>query len=385
MPVVNSLAEGAGEIAEWRRDLHRHPELLYEVHRTAAVVAERLRGFGLDEVVTGIGRTGVVGVLRGRNPGRTLALRADMDALPITEASGAPWTSETPGLMHACGHDGHTAMLLGAARQLAETRAFDGTAVFIFQPAEEGGAGAKAMIDDGLLDRFGIDEVYGMHNMPGLPLRHFAVRPGPFMAAVDTVHITVRGHGAHAAKPHEGVDPVLVGAHIVTALHAIVSRTLDPIDSGVISVTCFNAGTTDNVIPETAELVGSVRSLSAKVRDTLERRIGEVAAGVAAAFGATAEVDYRRVYPVTVNEAGATAYAAAVARDVAGVAAVDDAAPPLLGAEDFSFMLEARPGAMIFIGNGDSAGLHQPGYDFNDAAIPYGASYWTRIVEMRGR
>jgi hippurate hydrolase len=383
MPLVNRLAALTDEIKEWRHDLHAHPELMYDVHRTAATVAEKLKAFGCDEVVPGIGRTGVVGVIRGKKGkgAKVVGLRADMDALPIEEATGLPYASKTPGTMHACGHDGHTAMLLGAAKHLCETRNFGGTAVVIFQPAEEGGAGAKAMIDDGLLDRFLIEEVYGLHNYPGIPLGQFAIRPGALMAAADRIRIEIEGIGGHAARPHKGVDTVLVGAAIVNALQQIVARNVDPIENAVISITVFQAGTADNVIPQTTLLRGTARSLKPEVRDLLERRIGEVAMGVAALHGARARVHYSRDYPVTVNHARETEFAAAVARDVAGDDQVDPATPPVMGGEDFSFMLQKRPGAFIFMGNGDSAGLHHPAYDFNDGAIPYGSSYWVRLVE----
>jgi len=383
MPIVNRFADLEADIAAWRRDLHRHPELLYDVNRTAASVAEKLRGFGLDEVVTGIGRTGVVGVIRGRNSGsgKVIGLRADMDALPITETTGKPYASETPGKMHACGHDGHTAMLLGAARYLAETRNFDGTAIVIFQPAEEGGAGGKAMVEDGLMERWHIQEVYGMHNMPNLAAGEFAIRPGAFMAAADWFTIAITGRGGHAARPHGTVDPIVVGSAIVQALQTVVSRSVDPLESAVVSVTMFHAGSADNVIPETAELVGTARTLDATVRDLVEARLRAIVEATAAAYGASVQLTYHRGYPVTRNHADATAFAAAVAGEIAGPKAVDDDAPPVMGAEDFSYMLEARPGAFIFIGNGDSAGLHNPAYDFNDEIIPVGCSYWARLVE----
>jgi len=383
MPVVNRVAALADEITEWRRDLHAHPEIMYELPRTAKTVAEKLKAFGCDEVVPGLGRTGVVAVIRGkkRASGKVVGLRADMDALPIEEATGLPYASQTPGKMHACGHDGHTAMLLGAAKHLCESRNFDGTAVMIFQPAEEGGAGAKAMIDDGLIERFSISEVYGLHNYPGIPLGQFAIRPGPLMAAADRLIIEVEGVGGHAARPHRAIDTVLVGAEIVSALQQIVSRNVDPIENAVVSITLFHAGTTDNVIPQTALLRGTARSLKSEVRDLLERRIGEIASGVAALHGARAKVDYHRDYPVVVNHPRETDVAAAIARDVAGAGKVDSATPPVMGGEDFSFMLLKRPGAFIFMGNGDSAGLHNPAYDFNDKAIPFGASYWVRLVE----
>jgi len=383
MPVLNRLAEFHDEIAQWRRDLHAHPELGYDVDRTAGVVADKLAAFGADEIVTGIGRTGVVGLIRGRSnaSGRVVGLRADMDALPIVEATGKPYASTTPGKMHACGHDGHTAMLLGAAKYLAETRNFDGTVAVIFQPAEEGGGGARAMVEDGLMERFGIAEVYGMHNMPGLALGHFAMRPGAIMAAADTLTIDIEGKGGHAAFPHDCIDTVLAGAAVVQAVQQIVARSVDPAQPAVISITCFNAGTTDNVIPQTARLVGTVRALDPKVRDLLERRLAEVVPAAAAAYGARAAVRYQRGYPVTVNDPARAAFAAEVARAVAGEERVNAAVKAEMGAEDFSFMLEARPGAYIFVGNGDGANLHHPEYDFNDEAIPWGASYWVKLAE----
>ena len=383
MPIVNRLAEFHDDIVAWRHDFHRHPELLYDVHWTAAKVGEKLRSFGLDEVVTGIGRTGVVGVIKGRKAasGKVVALRADMDALPIREASGKPYASEAPGRMHACGHDGHTAMLLGAARYLAETRNFDGTAVVIFQPAEEGGAGGKAMIDDGLMERFAIDEVYGLHNMPGLAAGHFGTRPGPLLAATDEFTLTVKGYGGHAAKPHQTVDPIAVGAALVQALQTIVSRSVDPVRSAVVSVTTFHAGEAHNIIADAAELRGTARSFDPEVRRVIEQRMRTIAAGVGAAFGAEINVNYRRGYPSTVNHERETAFAVAVAADVAGLANVDAAAPPVMGGEDFAYMLEKRPGAFLFIGNGSTAGLHNAAYDFNDDIIPIGCSYWVRLVE----
>ena len=384
MPINNRVAAMQGEIAAWRRDIHTHPELLYDVHRTAAKVAEKLKAFGCDEVATGLGRTGVVGIIRGKRPGtgeRVIGLRADMDALPIEEATGAPYASKNPGKMHACGHDGHTAMLLGAAKYLAETRNFTGTAVVIFQPAEEGGAGAKAMIDDGLMQRFHIEEVYGMHNFPGLPVGQFAIRPGAVMAAADTITIDIEGSGGHAARPHLTIDPVLVGAQIVSQAQSIVARNVDPLHSAVISICMFNAGTAENIIPQTARLRGTARSFVPEVRDLLEQRLRDLVEGTARAHGATAKLTYKRGYPVTRNHEQQTAFAASVAAEVAGAERVDVNMPPVMGAEDFSYMLEARPGAFIFIGNGNTAGLHHPAYDFNDDAIPAGTSYWVRLVE----
>ena len=381
MPVINRMAELHDDIAGWRRDFHAEPELLYDVHATAAKVAERLRSFGCDEVVEGIGRTGVVGVIRGRSPGAAIGLRADMDALPIEEETGKPWASRIPGKMHACGHDGHTAMLLGAARYLAETRNFAGSAIVIFQPAEEGGAGGDAMVKDGMMERFAIEEVYGLHNMPGLPVGHFAIRSGPIMAATDEIEITFRGHGGHAAMPHLCNDPIVAAAQCIQALQTIVSRGTNPLESLVVSVTQVHAGHAHNVIPDTVWLNGTVRTLTAERRDFAERRLREIAHGVAAANGMTAEIVYDRSYPVTRNHAEQTAKAVAVAREIAGHDRVLDDIPPVMGGEDFSFMLEARPGAFIFMGNGDSAGLHTAQYDFNDQAIPHGASYWARLVE----
>ncbi|MBR0872261.1 amidohydrolase [Bradyrhizobium tropiciagri] len=385
MPIVNRVADLQPDIQAWRRDIHENPELLYDVHRTASFVADRLKEFGCDEVVTGLGKTGVVGVIKGSRPAgngdvKVIGLRADMDALPIQEATNLPYASKTPGKMHACGHDGHTAMLLGAARYLAETRNFAGTAVVIFQPAEEGGAGAAAMIKDGLMDRFGIEQVYGMHNGPGIPIGSFAIRPGPIMASTDEVNISIEGLGGHAARPHKCIDSVMVGAQLITALQSVVSRSVDPLDSAVVSICEFHAGNARNVIPQTAELRGTVRTLTPEVRQLVEKRIGEVVKGVALLTGAKIELDYKRGYPVTVNHRSQTEFASRIAREVAGESNVHEM-PPLMGGEDFSYMLEARPGAFIFCGNGDSAGLHHPAYNFNDEAIVYGTSYFVKIVE----
>jgi amidohydrolase len=384
MPIFNRIAALEDDMTAWRHDFHEHPELLYEVHRTAGIVADKLREFGCDEVVTGIGRTGVVGVIRGRKAGsgRTIGLRADMDALPMEEMSGVPYASKVPGMMHACGHDGHTAMLLGAAKYLAETRNFDGTAVVIFQPAEEGGAGGKAMVDDGLMTRWGIQEVYGMHNMPGIPEGHFATNPGAMLASADCVEITVTGKGGHGgAGPHKAVDTVLIASQIVGALQSIVARNVDPLKSAVVSITMFNAGTAFNIIPETAELKGTVRTLDPGVRDLVERRIGEIADSVARAYGGSAETKYTRMYPVTMNHPREAAIAAEVARDIVGPERVNDRAIPLMGGEDFAFMLEARPGAFVFLGMGDGNDCHHPAYRFNDAILGHGASYWVRLIE----
>lgn len=383
MPIVNRVADLHADITEWRRDLHMHPELQYDVHRTAGSVAEKLKAFGCDEVVTGLGRTGVVGVIRGKKggSGKTIGLRADMDALPIEEENDLPYKSTVPGKMHACGHDGHTAMLLGAARYLTETRNFSGTAVVIFQPAEEGGGGGKAMVDDGLMDRFGIEEVFGMHNYPGMPVGAFGIRPGPMMAAADALTIDIEGVGAHAARPHLGIDTVLVGAQIINALQSVVSRNVDPLKSAVVSICMFRAGNTDNVIPQTVQLRGTARSLAPEVRELLEQRLPVVVENTAAAYGAKAKLTYRRGYPVLVNHERQTELAASVASHIAGQDKVDTELPPMMGAEDFSFMLNARPGAFIWLGNGASAGLHHPSYNFNDEAIPFGTSYWVKLVE----
>jgi amidohydrolase len=383
MPIRNRFAELLPEITEWRQHLHRNPEILYEVHETAAFVAGKLREFGVDEVVEGIGRTGVVGVIRGKGAGtKTVGLRADMDALPIHEETGLDYASETPGKMHACGHDGHTSMLLGAAKYLAETRNFDGTAVVIFQPAEEGGAGAKAMVDDGLMDRFGIDEVYGMHNGPGIPVGTIVTRPGPLQASSDEFEIVVTGLGGHAAEPHKAVDTTLVAAQIVVTLHSIVSRSVDPLRSVVLTVGTFRTDSgASNIIAHTARMEGTVRCLHPDDRALMEGRIRRVVEDTASAFGATAELNWIPGYPVTVNHEDATGWAVEAARAVAN--GVDDTADPIMPSEDFSYMLNERPGAYLFLGNGDSAMCHHPKYNFNDEAIPYGCSFFAEIVERR--
>ena len=382
MPIVNRVADLHTEITAWRREMHAHPELLYDVHRTAASVAEKLKSFGCDDVITGIGRTGVVGLIKGRKPGgKAVGLRADMDALPIEEETGLPYKSTVPGKMHACGHDGHTAMLLGAAKYLAETRTFAGTAVMIFQPAEEGGAGADAMIKDGLMTRFGLAEVYGMHNRPGLAVGEFAICPGPMMASVEHITIELEGKGGHAARPHKSIDTLLVGAQIVTALQTVVARSVDPVEAAVVSICMFQAGHTDNVIPQHATLRGSARALKADVRQVMRQRVDAIVQGTAQLYGAKARINYANGYPPVVNHERETEFAAAVAREIVGQDRVDANVTPWMGAEDFAFMLQQRPGAFITVGNGDTAGLHHPSYDFNDEAIPVGTSYWVRLAE----
>ena len=383
MPVKNRFAELHDDITAWRRDLHEHPEILFETHRTSATVAEKLRAFGCDEVVEGIGRTGVVGVIKGKeaNSGKVIGLRADMDALPIHEQTGVEYASKTPNAMHACGHDGHTAMLLGAAQYLAETRNFDGSAVVIFQPAEEGGGGGLEMCKDGLMDRWGIQEVYGMHNWPGMPTGSFGIRTGPFFAATDLLEIEVEGLGGHAAKPHETIDTTVVASHIVTALQTIVSRNADPIGNIVVSITSLETSSKAfNVIPQRVTMLGTVRTLNNDLRDLAEKRVVEICEGIAASFGAKARVNYTRNYPVMVNHDAQTEFAADVARSVSGDCAE---APLVMGGEDFAFMLEERPGAYILMGNGDTAMVHHPMYNFNDDAIPAGCSWWAGIVEQR--
>ncbi|MFM2280407.1 MAG: hypothetical protein RLZZ444_2638 [Pseudomonadota bacterium] len=384
MPVLNRISAMQDEIAAWRRELHKMPELMFDVVKTAGFVEAKLREFGCDEVVKGLGRTGVVGIIRGnQGNGPVVGLRADMDALPITEESGVEWASKTRGKMHACGHDGHTAMLLGAARYLTETRNFKGAVAVIFQPAEEGGGGGKVMVDDGLMTRFGIAEVYGMHNMPGLPVGQFATRNGPIMAATDEFSIIIRGRGGHAAMPHKTTDPVVVAAHVITSLQSIASRQADPLQSVVVSVTMLTAGHASNVIPDEVKLGGTIRTLTPDLRDFAKARLRDIAKGIAAAHGAEASVTIRSGYPVTLNHASQTEAALEVAAEIAGPANVEASTDPTMGGEDFSYMLEARPGNFIFVGNGDTAGLHNPRYDFNDATIPFGVSYWVRLAESR--
>jgi len=384
MPIKNRLAETHAEITKWRRHLHAHPELDFDVHETAAFVAEKLRAFGVDEITTGIGKTGVVAVIQGRTDtkGRVIGLRADMDALPINEATGLDYASTVPGKMHACGHDGHTSILLGAAQYLAETRNFDGTAVLIFQPAEEGGGGGREMVNDGMLDRWNIQEVYGLHNAPGLPTGQFAIRPGAIMAGADEFQIVVKGKGGHAAAPHETIDPNVTAAHIILGLQSITSRNVDPLASSVVSICALHSDVdTHNVIPQFTRMTGTVRALDPAVRDQVEARVKKIAMATAEAYDCTAEVDYQIGYPVTVNHDLHTEYAISAARAVAGDVITD--MPPIMAAEDFSFMLNERPGAYIMLGNGDGAVVHHPEYQFDDDAIPAGCSWFVELVEQR--
>jgi amidohydrolase len=382
MAIINRIGEFHQDMTAWRRDLHAHPELGFEEHRTAALVADRLKAFGLDEIHTGIARTGVVGVLRAGTGSGAIGLRADMDALPIDEASGAPHASRTSGRMHACGHDGHTTMLLGAARYLAETRNFDGTVYLIFQPAEEMLGGGRVMLEEGLLERFPMSQLYGLHNWPKLPVGSFGVRPGPMMAAADRFTLTLHGQGGHGAMPELARDPVVAAAQIVLAMQTIVSRNVDPVKQAVVSVTQIHSGDAFNVIPQTAMIAGTCRSFAPEVRDLIERRITSISHGVGEALQVEVHVAYERGYPPTVNSEAETVLAAQAAADVVGDERVDRATPPVMGAEDFSYMLEQRPGSYIFMGSGrPEAPLHSPQYDFNDEALTVGASYWARLVE----
>jgi hippurate hydrolase len=382
MPILNRIADFHAEMTEWRRDLHAHPELGFEEHRTSDFVAAKLREFGI-EVHQGLAGTGVIGVLKSGGSGPAIGLRADMDALPIQEKGDHAHRSQNDGKMHACGHDGHTTMLLGAAKYLAETKNFDGTVHFIFQPAEEGLGGGEKMVQEGMFDQFDCNTVWGMHNWPGLPVGEFAVAPGPMMAARDNFEITIQGRGAHAAMPHQGVDPVVVGAQIVLALQTITSRNLDPQEALVVSVTQFHAGDAFNVIPDSIVLRGTCRVFNPEIQQTLEDRIRRIADGVCAAFGANAQLNYMKGYPATVNDAGQAEVAAKVAERVAGQGRVDRNPKPAMGAEDFSYMLNERPGAYIWAGNGDTAGVHHPEYDFNDELLTHGASYWATLVETQ--
>jgi amidohydrolase len=383
MPMINRIAEFQDEMARWRQDIHAHPELGFEENRTSDIVARELESFGL-EVHRGLAKTGVVGVLKGATGDGAIGLRADMDALPILEQNDVEYRSQHDGVMHACGHDGHTAMLLGAAKYLAETGNFSGTVYFIFQPAEEGMGGARTMVDEGLFEKFPVNGVYGLHNWPGMDIGEFAVRPGPMMAACDAFEITVIGEGAHGAMPHLGIDPVVCAAELVGALQTITSRIKDPLDSSVISVTKIHAGDAFNVIPERVELGGTCRSFTESVRNEIETSIARISEGIAAAHRCRVENNYMRQFPATVNHEAETELAAAAAARVAGDAKVRRDIPPSMGSEDFSYMLEARPGSYIWMGNARTDGgcfLHNPNYDFNDEALGWGASYWATLVE----
>jgi amidohydrolase len=388
MPILNRIAEFHPEMTAWRRDLHQHPEIGFEEVRTSGVIAAKLREFGCDEVVTGIAKTGVVGVIHGAGgaaAGRAIGLRADIDALPILEETGLPYASRTPGTMHACGHDGHTAMLLGAAKYLAETRNFSGTVHVIFQPAEENLAGGRAMVEEGLFTRFPMERVFGMHNWPGAPEGTFWWREGPIMAAVANLEVLITGCGAHGAMPHQGNDPVVIAAHIVTALQSVVARNLEPVEAGVITIGHIEGGHTFNVIPESVRLRGTARWFRPEVGDLLERKFREIAGGVATAFGAEATVRFDRIYPATVNEPESTQLTLDAARAVAGEAKVQEMPKPTMGGEDFSFMLNAKAGSYIMLGAARSEAdpqVHHPKYDFNDAILPIGASYWATLTEQ---
>ena len=385
MAVINRIAEFVPEMTAWRQHLHSHPEINFDCHETAAFVVARLKELGITDISTGIATSGVVAVIEGQGEGPTIALRADMDALPMDELTALPYASVAPGAMHACGHDGHTAMLLGAARYLAETRNFTGRVVLIFQPAEELGGGAGVMVEEGVLERFAIDQLYALHCLPDLPIGQFATCPGPIMAAVDTATIEVTGRGGHGAMPQFTADPLIAAVSMVQAIQTIVSRNHDPMDDLVISVTQIHAGSADNVIPETAWLQATVRTFDPAVQAMVRQRRGEIVTGQAAAFGVSATLDYAVGYPATVNDPSATAFAADVAREVAGSAAVDAEMSPQMGSEDFAFFTQKRPGSYLFIGNGPSAGLHHPKFDFADEAAAFGASFFARIVERAGR
>lgn len=387
MPIINRIAEFHPDMTAWRRDFHMHPELGFEEHRTAGIVADKLREFGCDEVVTGIAKTGVVGVIHGAKgrTGRAIGLRADMDALPILEATGLPHASTAPGRMHACGHDGHTTMLLGAAKYLAETRNFDGTIYVVFQPAEEGGGGGGVMVEEGLFTRFPMERIFGLHNWPGAPAGQFLWREGPVMAAVAGLEIIITGKGGHGALPYQTNDPIVIAAAIIQALQTIVARNVDAADAGVITIGSIHAGEAGNVIPETVRMVGTARWFLPEVGNLLERRFRELVTGIAASFGATAEANFRRAYPATINEGESTKLAVRAAETVAGAARVEHMDKPTMGAEDFAFMLEKKAGSYLMLGGGrgaDDASVHHPLYDFNDEILPMGASYWVTLAEQ---
>ncbi len=382
MDIHDKIAQSHDEMTDWRRTLHEHPETAFEEVKTSQFVADKLESFGI-KVERGLAGTGVIGIVEGKDPGaRAIGLRADMDALDIYEQTNKPYASKTPGKMHACGHDGHTTMLLGAAKYLAETRDFSGTVYLIFQPAEENEGGARVMVDEGLFGKYPMEQVYGMHNWPGVPVGTIGMRTGPIMASYDIFEIKVTGKGGHGAMPHEGIDPVLVASHIVTNLQTIASRNVDPLEAVVVSTTQIHGGDAYNVIPQEVELKGTVRSFIPKVQDMAEANIKRIAASVAAAHGAEAEVHYERRYPPTVNEADATRQAEKIAAGLVGAENVDTNVTPVMGSEDFAFMLQEKAGSYIWLGAGEeSANLHSPHFDFNDEILPIGASYWARLVE----
>ncbi|MBU3031372.1 M20 aminoacylase family protein [Paracoccus marinaquae] len=381
MPVLNRIADFADQMTEWRRHLHRHPELGFDCHGTAGFVAERLRDFGVDEIHEGIGRTGIVAIIHGQGAGPTIGLRADMDALPMQEETGLDHASTVPGRMHACGHDGHTTMLLGAAKYLAETRNFAGRAALIFQPAEEDGGGGDAMVRDGMMERFEIARVFAMHNSPGQEAGSFVTTPGPIMAAVDNFEIHLKGRGGHGAMPHLTADPVVAAVAVVSAIQTISSRNHYALDDLALSVTQIHTGSADNIVPDTAYICGTIRTFAPHVREMVHRRLGEICAGQGAAYDVAVQLDLVEGYPATVNDPAETAFAAEVARELVGEARVFDDAGREMGAEDFSYMLEARPGCYLFLGQGEGPGVHNPGYDFNDEIAPVGASFFARLVE----
>ena len=381
MPVLNRIADYAEDMKGWRRHLHAHPELKFDCHQTAAFITARLAEFGVDEIHQGIAQSGIVAIINGTGNGPTIALRADMDALPIPEATGAAYASLNPGKMHACGHDGHVTMLLGAAKYLTETRRFKGRVALIFQPAEEDGGGGEVMVKEGMMDRFNITSVYGIHNTPNVPIGHFQTNPGALMASVDTATVTVTGKGGHGATPQDCVDPIVAVVGMVTAIQTIITRNVHALDEVVISVTQIHAGTASNIIPESAWFCATIRCFDPDVRALLRRRVLEIVAGQAASYGVTADVDYDWGYPATVNHPDQANFAAAVARDISGEVAVNANSPREMGSEDFSYMLESRPGAYLFLGTGPGAGLHHPAFDFNDDAAPIGASFFARLVE----
>jgi amidohydrolase len=381
MPVLNRIADMAPEMKEWRQHLHRHPELAFDCHETAAFVVGKLKEFGVDEIHEGIAKTGIVAIINGQGAGPTIGLRADMDALPIEEMTGAEHASTVPGKMHACGHDGHTTMLLGAAKYLCETRRFKGRVALLFQPAEEDGGGGQVMVQEGVMDRFGVTQVYGIHNAPNIPFGHFQTTPGPLMASVDTAFVYVTGRGGHGATPHECVDPVVAVVGMVSAIQTILSRNVYALDQAVISVTQIHTGTASNIIPEEAMFCATIRCFNPEVRELLKKRVYEIVEGHAAAYGVSTRIDYDWGYPATINHPDETDFAADVAREISGEAAVDARSAREMGSEDFSYMLEARPGAYLFLGAGPGAGLHHAAYDFNDEIAPIGATFFARLVE----